>query len=126
PSYLWRNEERIMLDGNTGTDKVTYAPERIHREALRFLEDNKDTTFFLFYPAIMPHAELVAPEAYMERVRGKFLPEKAVTGVDHGDRFRTGPYASQQESHAAFAAMVTMPDDMVGEVIRKVHELGLD
>lgn len=126
PSYLWRNEERIMLDGNTGTDKVTYAPERIHREALRFLEDNKDTTFFLFYPAIMPHAELVAPEAYMERFRGKFLPEKAFTGVDDGDRFRTGPYASQQESHAAFAAMVTMLDDMVGEVIRKVHELGLD
>lgn len=126
PSYLWRNEEKVMLDGNTGTEKVTYAPELIHREALKFLEDNKDTTFFLFYPAIMPHAELVAPEEYMERFRGKFLPEKAFSGVDDGERFRTGPYASQEESHAAFAAMVTLLDDMVGEVMEKVHMLGLD
>ena len=126
PSYLWRNEEKVMLDGNTGTDKVTYAPELIHREAIKFLEDNKDTTFFLFYPAIMPHAELAAPEEYMNRFRGKFLPEKAFSGVDDGEQFRTGPYASQEEAHAAFAAMVTLLDDMVGEVMEKVHMLGLD
>src|SRR5690606_12085035 len=126
PAYLWRNEEKVMLDGNTGTDKVTYAPELIHREALKFLEDHKDTTFFLFYPAIMPHAELAAPEEYMNRFRGKFLPEKVFSGVDDGERFRKGPYASQEESHAAFAAMVTLLDDMVGEVMEKVHTLGLD
>lgn len=126
PSYLWRNEEKIMMEGNTGTDKVTYAPEVIHREALKFIEDNKDTTFFLFYPAIMPHAELVAPEEYMARFRGQLLPEKSFSGVDDGERFRTGPYASQEESHAAFAAMVTLLDNMVGEIIEKVHALGLD
>lgn len=126
PSYLWRNEQKVMMDGNTGTDKVTYAPEVIHREALKFIEDNKDTTFFLFYPAVMPHAELAAPEEYMARFRGKFLPERVYFGVDDGERFRMGPYASQEESHAAFAAMVTLLDDMVGDIMKKLHELGLD
>jgi arylsulfatase A-like enzyme len=126
PSHLWNNEEKIVLEANTGLAKVTYAPELIHREALEFLNANRDTTFFLFYPLILPHAELAAPESYMERFRGKFLPEKSFEGVDDGDRFRKGPYGSQPESHAAFAAMVTLIDDMVGELVQRVHELGLD
>lgn len=126
PAHLWDNEEKIILDDNTGLAKVTYAPELIHREALEFLNANRDTTFFLFYPLIMPHAELAAPEAYIERFRGKFLPEKTFEGVDDGERFRDGPYGSQSESHAAFAAMVTLIDDMVGELLQRVNELGLD
>lgn len=126
PEYLWRNTTKVMMEGNTGTAKVTYAPEVIHREALNFIEAHKDTTFFLFYPAIIPHAELAAPEEYMNRFRGKYLPEKQFSGVDDGDNFRKGPYGSQAESHAAFVAMITMLDDMVGDVVRKVHDLGLD
>ena len=126
PAHLWNNEEKIILEANSGLAKETYAPELIHREALEFLNANRDTTFFLFYPMILPHAELVAPEAYMARFRGKFLPEKTFEGVDDGERFRQGPYGSQHESHAAFAAMVTMIDDMVGELLQRVNELGLD
>lgn len=126
PAHLWDNETKVVLEGNTGLAKATYAPELIHREALKFLEENRDTTFFMFYPFIMPHAELAAPEAYMERFRGKLLPEKAFEGVDDGERFRQGPYGSQPESHAAFAAMVTLMDDMVGEIVQRVKELGLE
>lgn len=126
PAHLWNNEEKIILEDNTGLAKVTYAPELIHREALEFLNANRDTTFFLYYPLIMPHAELAAPEPYMERFRGKFLPEKSFEGVDDGERFRKGPYGSQPESHAAFAAMVTLIDDIVGELLQRVNELGLD
>ncbi len=126
PGHLWDNDQKIVLEENTGRAKVTYAPELIHRKALEFLDANRDTTFFLFYPLILPHAELAAPEAYMERFRGKFLPEKAFAGVDDGERFREGPYGSQPESHAAFAAMVTLIDDMVGQVVQRVHDLGLD
>jgi len=45
--------------------------------------------------------------------------------VDDGPKFRQGPYASQPESHAAFAAMIKLLDDQVGEVIDKIEELGL-
>jgi arylsulfatase A-like enzyme len=126
PAYLWDNHEKVVLKENTGMAKETYAPAIIHQEVLEFLELNKDTSFFLFYPVTVPHAELAAPDNYMERFRGKYAPEKAFRGVDDGENFRNGPYGSQPEPHAAFAAMITMLDDMVGEVLTKVHELGLD
>jgi len=93
---------------------------------LEFIENNKDNPFFLFYPSVIPHAELFAPEEYMTQFRGKFLPEKEYSGTDGGERFRLGAYGSQPESHAAFAAMVTLLDDQVGEIMEVLKELGLE
>ncbi len=125
PYHLWDNQEKVMLEENEGQQTGTYAPIQIQEEALNFIETNKDTSFFLFYASVIPHAELFAPEEYMERFRGKFLPEKEYEGVDEGERFRNGPYGSQPESHAAFAAMVTLLDEQVGEIMDKVEELGI-
>ncbi len=126
PEYLRDNQKKVTLDGNTDTLKGDYAPEKIHQKAMQFLIDNKDTTFFLYYPMVIPHAELVAPELYMAKYTGKFLPEKSFKGVDQGDQFRKGPYGSQAEGHAAFAAMINLLDDQVGEIISKIQELGID
>jgi arylsulfatase A-like enzyme len=125
PRYLWNNLEKVMLHENEGKLKGTYAPNLIHEKALEFIETNKDKPFFLYYPNVIPHAELFAPEEYMEMFRGKYLPEKAYQGYDEGPKFRDGPYGSQPESHAAFAAMVTLLDHQVGEVMDKIAELGL-
>lgn len=127
PAYLWSNTTRITLKGNAGDSKREYAPELIHEKALDFIEQNKDTPFFLYYPMVIPHAELVAPEKYMALYRGKFLPEKSFDGVDAGEPgFRNGAYASQPEAHAAFAAMIHVMDEQVGEIAGKVRSLGLD
>lgn len=115
-----------MLKGNEGTGRAIYAPEPTHQMALNFIEANKDTTFFMFYPSAIPHAELFAPESYIEKYRGKFLPEKAYKGVDDGPNLKLGGYGSQPESHAAFAGMVNYLDDQVGEIVSKLQELGLD
>ncbi len=58
--------------------------------------------------------------------RGKFDPEKEFKGTDSGPDFRQGPYGSQPESHAAFAAMVRELDDYVGEILSKLAELGIE
>ena len=125
PYHLWDNNDRMELEANAGKRKEAYAPELIHEQTLEFIEQNKDTSFFLFVPSIIPHAELIAPEAYMAKYRGKFLPERAYEGYDDGPNYRKGPYESQVESHAAFAAMVNVLDDQVGEIINKLKELGL-
>lgn len=125
PYYLWHNQEKVMLKGNEGTQTNDYAPALIHEQAIRFLEKNKDTTFFLYYPTIIPHAELVVPDSLMKRFRGKLEPEKPYKGVDSGKLFRVGGYASQKEPHAAFAAMVTLLDQQLGELITKLKELGI-
>ena len=125
PHYLWSNLDTVPLPKNAGFNKGTYAPELIHDQTLKFLEDHAQDPFFLFVPSIIPHAELIAPEAYMEKYRGKYLPEENYIGVDEGENFRNGPYQSQEEPHAAFAAMVDLLDQQVGEIMAKVDELGI-
>jgi arylsulfatase A-like enzyme len=102
-----------------------FTPERIHERALSFLDQNKDTAFFMFYPSAIPHAEMIAPEIYMETQRGKYLPEKEYQGLDEGENYRKGPYESQKESHAAFVAMIDLLDEQVGDIMDKVEELGI-
>lgn len=125
PYYVWNNQSKVMLENNSGTSTGTYGPNIIHEQALKFIEKNKDTSFFMYYPSIIPHAELVAPEKYMAKFRGKFLPEKIYKGTDKGKRYKKGGYGSQDESHAAFAAMINILDDQVGEIYAKLEELGI-
>ena len=125
PYHLWDNQEKVVLTENEGKQTGVYGPDLIHQEALKFLETNRDRPFFLYYPSLIPHAELFAPEPYMAMFRNKFLPEKKYEGTDDGEKFRNGPYGSQEESHAAFVAMVTLLDQQVGEIVAKVEELGI-
>ena len=127
PAYLNHNQDTVQLEDNAGTGEGTYAPIPIHNQALKFIEDNKGNPFFMYYPSVIPHAELFAPEEYMAKYRGKFLPEKNYNGSDEGHpRYKIGGYGSQPESHAAFAAMVDLLDVQVGEIVAKVKELGID
>jgi arylsulfatase A-like enzyme len=125
PYFLWNDNQRDMLWGNFGMETQQYAPDLIQEQALRFVETNKDRPFFLYYPLIQPHAEMFAPEKYMAKYRGKFLPEKPYKGVDGGPDFRSYSYGSQAEPHAAFAAMVETMDEDVGELMAKLDELGI-
>ena len=42
PEYLWRNDEKVMLDGKT------YSHDLMADEALEFVRRNKDRPFFLY------------------------------------------------------------------------------
>ncbi|GAL80357.1 arylsulfatase [Algibacter lectus] len=79
----------------------------------------------MYVPTIIPHAELVAPEAVLAKYRGKYAPEKVFEGTDDGPEYRLGFYESQTESHAAFVAMIEIMDNQVGEIMDKVKELVL-
>lgn len=127
PGHLWDNQQKVEIPENSGDKFEVYAPQLIHQRVLQFIEKNKDKPFFLFYPNVIPHAEMLLPEENLAGFRGKFLPEKAFKGAEPGDTdFREGPYGTQPESHAAFAAMVTLLDKQVGEVLTKLRELGLE
>lgn len=140
PWDLWHNKGKIIIKENEGEKQGIYAPRLIQEKALAFMEENKDTTFFLFVPSVIPHAELIAPKEYTAKFLkksppeqpnefySKLAPEKPYQGVDHIDepRFKTGGYGSQNYPHAVFAAMVTVLDDQVGEIMDKVKALGLE
>lgn len=122
PDHLWHNHEKIILHENDSGKTGSYSADLIHKAAIDFIEENINKPFFLFYPTTIPHAELFAKEEYMAMFRGKFEPEKSYEGVDDGPRFRLGPYGSQPEAHAAFAAMIKQLDDYVGEILAKIEE----
>lgn len=126
PYFLWNDDQREMLWGNFGMETEEYAPTLIHEQAMKFIEANKHRPFFCYYAVIQPHAEMFAPEEYMKKYRGKFLPESSYEGTDGGPDFRKFAYGSQPEAHAAFAAMVNNIDDYVGDIVAKLKELGID
>ncbi len=76
PSYLWDNNQKVMLEGNSGDRMEVYAPELIHQRALQFIENNRERPFFLFYPTTIPHAELLLPEESYGRIQGKASPRE--------------------------------------------------
>ena len=125
PYFLWNDHQREMLWGNFGMETEDYAPHLIQYQALKFIEENKDRPFFCYYAMIQPHAEMFAPEEYMKKHRGKYLPESSYEGTDSGKDFRKFAYGSQPEAHAAFAAMVEIMDEDVGELVAKLEDLGI-
>jgi len=126
PDHLWHNHEKVILHENDSGKTGAYSADLIHKAAISFMENNRDKPFFMFYPTTIPHAELFAKEDYMKMFRGKFEPEKSFKGTDDGPDFRLGPYGSQPEAHAAFAAMIKQLDDYVGELLAKLSELGIE
>ncbi len=127
PYHLWHNNEKIVLDGNKGKDENDYAPYLIHDEALDFIKENSDTTFFMWYTSVIPHAELKVPEHELKPFVGHpdLDEEKAFVGCDDGEYYKNAGYGSQQFTHAAFASMVSILDRQVGEICATLEELGI-
>lgn len=127
PYHLWRNEEKVVLSGNEGKNENDYSPYIIHKEALDFVKENKDTTFFMWYTSVIPHAELKVPEKELLPFVGDSVFEKeiAFNGCDEGMYYKNGGYGSQQYTHAAFAAMVSVLDKQVGEICSVLDSLGI-
>ncbi len=127
PYHLWRNAEKVMLDGNKDKEENDYAPDMIHKEAIDFIVENKDTTFFMWYTSVLPHAELKVPEKELMSFVGKpeIEPEKSYYGCDEGVYYKNGGYGSQRYTHAAFATMVAILDKQVGDICNTLDSLGI-
>ena len=93
-----------------------YAPDLIGAQALRFVRENKDKPFFLYYPTTVPHLALQVPEDSLQEYEGHF-PEEPYLG-DRG-------YLPQRTPRAAYAAMVTRMDRHIGQIIATIREAGL-
>ncbi len=125
PDHLWDDSTRFPLPENDNGSYGTYAQDLIQQQALKFIRSHKDSTFFLFIPYVLPHAELIVPEdSIIQRFRGTF-PETPYHGCDSGPYFRKGGYSSQSHPRATFAAMVSRLDAYVGQVVNELSSLGL-
>ena len=116
PEWIWRNGTRLDLPGNHGETGARYASEVFTDEAVRWIEDRRgDAPFFLHLALTPPHADLIAPDAYMLAYEGRF-DETPNT---------TGGYHKQQTPKAAYAAMMAFNDAAVGRVLDALERAGL-
>ena len=138
PTHLWRNEEKDILEGNEyflphqkfpadadPNDPKAYEKYRgkhysmdyLTKEALNFIQENKDQPFFLYLPYTVPHLALQVPDDSLEEYLGEF-PETPYLG-NRG-------YLPQRMPHAAYAAMITRMDRDIGKILALLKKLGLD
>ena len=100
PEYLWHNDQKVFLPGNDWTKTETYAADVIHEKVIQFIEENADKPFFLYYPSIIPHAELLAPDDDLfKKHSGKyeeipFIGEKTKKGAAYGPDMDIGSILS--------------------------------
>jgi arylsulfatase A len=139
PEYLWDNDTKFPLPGNpqnpglTGHEKLPagadpndersyaglagtqYGMDVITEQAIKFVKDNKDRPFFLYYPTIIPHAAFQVPDDSLAEYKGKFPEEKPYTAN----------YTANRTPRATFAAMVTRMDRHIGQIIAAIREVGV-
>ena len=97
---------------------ANYAPDMILKEALKFVDQNKDKPFFLYLPFVEPHVSIQAPQDWIDRYPEEWDEEKGAYRGQNG-------YLPHSRPRAAYAAMISDLDEHVGAVLRKLDDLGL-
>ena len=124
PEFLWKNGEKIYLDnevkyldttawhrglGSYSTQKVDYSPDLMTAEALSFIEQNKETPFFLYLPYTIPHDNGEAPDTLRHE-------------VPSNGRFKNEDWPNNWKS---YAACIEKLDDYIGMITEKITAEGL-
>ena len=107
PTYILRNSKEIPLKGNKGLSTgETYSHYVIVERAMEFIKTNKDKPFFCYLPITPPHGLFDIPDSdpAWAIYKDKDWPEQA----------------------KRYAAMVTMVDRQVGDVLKLLEDLALD
>jgi arylsulfatase A len=102
PTYLHLNDQPILLPGNDGLGVgETYAQDLIQNDMLRWLRENAEKPFFMFYAITLPHAR---------------------HEIDDFGIYADKPWSDREK---AYAAQVTRIDSDVGQLLDTLQELGI-
>ncbi len=126
PEFLWRGLEKAPLrnkvertprpyggfEGGWATERGEYSHDLIMREALAWVDEQKDSPFFLYLALTIPHANNEATRATGD---GAEVPEYGVYDVEDWPNPDKGQ-----------AAMITRMDRDVGALLELLAELGIE
>ncbi|MFP6671541.1 MAG: sulfatase-like hydrolase/transferase [Pirellulaceae bacterium] len=107
PPYIIENSKELLLPGNQGGSSGTnYSHYVIVNRAKQFIRENKDKPFFCYLPITPPHGIFDIPD---NDPAWKLYKDK--------------PWSEQARR---YAAMVSMVDRQVGDIVDLLKELNLD
>ena len=113
PPYLVKNSKEVPLEGNVGgRSGKSYSHYPIVEEGLNFIRDNKDKKFFAYFPITPPHGMYDIPK------------NDPAWDLYRDEDWIKDPNISQDIKN--YAAMVSMVDYNVGQVLDLLKELGLE
>ena len=113
PPYLIKNSEEIPLKGNVGgRSGDTYSHYPIVEAGLEFIKQNKDKSFFAYFPITPPHGMYDIPE------------NDPAWDLYRDEDWIKDSNISQDIKN--YAAMVSMVDYNVGQVLDLLKDLGLE
>lgn len=120
PDYLIRNETREAIPQNVQNAKVEnvaekptiYTPDLLLKDALAFVESNKERPFFLYFASTLPHAN-----------NEKTRLDKNGNEIPSDEPYSNESWPIQEKNKAA---MITRLDRDVGALLKKLADLGLE
>lgn len=127
PDYFFPYKRTVLLPAASGTGKVErefdipklpggqpgeFLTERLTTEAEKFIRENRQRPFFLYFPQFTVHTAI-----------GARLQAKPETIAKYEQRLKAQP--DQPQRNAVYAAMVESMDDSVGRILRTLDELNI-
>lgn len=126
PPFIMRNEERVKLrnqlmgpagekEDGTGAgvakDPLDFVPDLMAQEVLKWVEQNKEQPFFLYWSLITPHAN----NEGTRHGRGQEVPDLG--------QYKDKPWPEPDRAHAA---TITRLDADLGRLLELLKKLNLD
>lgn len=127
PAFLFRNGERFEIPENDNRAMGSFSNDIFTKEAVRFLEEPKESPFFLYLAYTTPHAEMHLPASDIFNSYKGVIEEKEYVNkrIVEEDGNRAG-YRSQKYPAAAYAAQITHLDSCVGVLMTELKSLGIE
>ncbi len=137
PDHLWRNNLKVQLknpsfpahqklpEGADPNDPASYdrykgpdySPDLMTEEALGFIDRSKDRPFMLYVAYTIPHVAIQVPDDSLKQYDGVF---------DEAPYLGNQGYLPHIRPKSAYAAMVTIQDTYVGQIVARLKAQGLD
>jgi len=122
PEWVWRNTDRVILEGNQGGERGQYSHDLDMEESKQFIRANREGPFFLYMALQIPHAELLVPDDSLV----EYLDEDGQSIFNETPFPGRGNYSAQDKPNATYAAMVTRMDRDIGRLLDLLKDLGID
>ena len=113
PSYLIQNSREIKLKGNKGgRSGRTYSHYKIMEAGLNFIREKKDQPFFCYFPITPPHGMYDIP-----------MDDPAWELYENENWIKDSSISQDIKN---YAAMVSMVDHNVGQILNLLQELKIE
>jgi arylsulfatase A-like enzyme len=111
PEFLWENDHEVLLQGNRANARKMYSADLFIERGLRFIEQNRQRPFFLYWAPTLPH--------WSDYPKNSALSQD----VPSDEPYSTEPWPQVEKN---YAAMVTRLDRHVGQILDMVRSTGID